>query len=132
MNDTQKAAKALTDFADGPARAAADEAAKAFEQAGERIAQALERAALSGEFSFRDMAASITRDLARLAIENLVLSPLEAALGGASGTAPQAASTPVNVVMNISGVSDASGFQKSQGQISASLARAVTHGQKFT
>ena len=132
MDDTEKAAKALTDFADGPARSAADDAAKAFELAGARIANALERAALSGEFSFRDMAAAITRDLARLAIENFVINPLEAALGGAAGGGTQTAASPVNVVMNISGVSDASGFQKSQGQISASLARAVSYGQKFT
>jgi len=132
MNDTEKAAKALTEFADGPARASADEAAKAFELAGARIANALERAALSGEFSFRDMVAAITRDLARLAIENFVLNPLETALGGAAGNGTQATTNPVNVVMNISGVSDASGFQKSQGQISASLARAVSHGQNFT
>ena len=131
MIETEKAARALSDFADGPAQDAAENAAKAFELAGERIAQSLERAAISGEFSFRDMAAAITRDLARLAINELVLGPLEAALGGSQNSASQGGVNPVNVVMNISGISDASGFQKSQGQISASLARAVAQGQKF-
>lgn len=132
MIDTDKASKALNDFADGPAKDAADLAAQSFEQAGERIAQALERAARSGEFSFRDMAASISRDLAALAIQELILEPLQAVLsGGAKSGGPAQAANPLNIVMNITGVSDASGFQKSQGQISASLARAVAQGQKF-
>ncbi len=131
MIETEKAAAALSKFADGPAKEAADNAAKAFELAGDRIAKSLERAALSGEFSFRDMAAAITRDLAGLALQELVLGPLEATLGGSASPQPQGGANPINVVMNISGINDASGFQKSQGQISASLARAVAQGQKF-
>ncbi|MBL4854844.1 MAG: hypothetical protein JKY25_11485 [Robiginitomaculum sp.] len=128
---SQRAGQALADFAEGPARDAADLAAQSFEQAGERIARSLEQAARSGEFSFRDMAAAITRDLASLAIRELLLEPLGAALGGGqSGGAAQTAN-PLNIVMNITGVNDASSFQKSQGQISASLARAVAQGQKF-
>ncbi|MCF6274914.1 MAG: hypothetical protein L3J05_04040 [Robiginitomaculum sp.] len=132
MIDTEQAEKALSEFAEGPAKDAAELAAQSFEQAGERIAQALERAARTGEFSFRDMAASISRDLAALAIQELILEPLQAALGGAgkSGGSSQQ-QNPLNIVMNITGVNDASGFQKSQGQISASLARAVAQGQKF-
>jgi len=131
MDDTEKAGKALDDFAKGPAKDAADLAAQSFEQAGERIARALESAARSGEFSFRDMAAAITRDLASLAIQELVIDPLSAVLSsGRSGSVSQA-TNPLNIVMNITGVNDASSFQKSQGQISASLARAVAQGQKF-
>ena len=132
MIETDKAEKALSDFAEGPVKDAAELAAQSFEQAGERIAQALERAAQTGEFSFRDMAAAITRDLAALAIQELILDPLQAALsgGGKSGGSSQQ-QNPLNIVMNITGVNDASGFQKSQGQISASLARAVSQGQKF-
>ena len=131
MSDTEKAGKALTDFAQGPAKDAADLAAQSFEQAGERIAKALERAARRGEFSFRDMAAAITRDLASLALQELIAGPLSTTLAsGKPGGAPQAAN-PVNIVMNITGVNDAGSFQKSQGQISASLARAVAQGQKF-
>ncbi len=132
MIDTDKASKALSDFADGPAKDAADLAAQSFEQAGERIAQALERAARSGEFSFRDMVASISRDLAALAIQELIVDPLQDLLSG--GTKPGSSSqsaNPLNIVMNITGVNDAGSFQKSQGQISASLARAVAQGQKF-
>lgn len=139
MNETEEAAQragdALTDFAQGPASQAAENAAQAFELAGNRIANALERAALSGEFSFNRLAASITSDLASLAIQELLLDPLQAALGGSGGLGSSSAGqslNPVSVVMNISGVNDASSFQKSQGQISASLARAVAQGQKFT
>jgi len=131
MSDIEKAGKVLADFAQGPAKDAADLAAQSFEQAGERIALALERAARRGEFSFRDMAAAITRDLASLAIQELVIDPLSAALsGGKAGGASQTVN-PLNIVMNITGVNDASSFQKSQGQISASLVRAVAQGQKF-
>lgn len=131
MIDTDKAAQALTDFADGAAQDAAGAAADYFEQASQRIASSLERAALSGTFSFRDMTAAISRDLASIALREFVFNPLQNALGGKSGAAPEAPANPVNIVMNISGVSDVGGFQKSQGQISASLARAVSHGQKF-
>jgi len=132
MIDTEKAEQALNDFAEGPAKDAADLAAQSFEQASERIAQALERAARSGEFSFRDMAAAITRDIATLAIQELILDPLQAVLSGSAKSGGSAQSqNPLNIVMNISGVSDAGSFQKSQGQISASLARAVAQGQKF-
>ncbi len=135
MDETEKAGKALTDFAEGPAKDAADLAAQSFEQAGDRIARALERAARSGEFSFRHMAAAISRDLAALTIRELLLEPLSAGLssGKPGGVAPT--TNPLNIVMNITGVNDASSFQKSlqksQGQISASLARAVAQGQKF-
>ncbi|MBL4871004.1 MAG: hypothetical protein JKX72_08625 [Robiginitomaculum sp.] len=135
MNDLEKSAQALNDFAQGPAKDAANAAAEYFERAGKRMASALEGAALSGELSIRDMAASIARDLASLAIQDLLISPLEAALRGgnsAGGSAGISQLNPVNIVMNLSGISDASGFQKSQGQISASLARAVAQGQKFT
>jgi len=134
MIDTDGAEKALADFAEGPAKDAAELAAQSFEQASERIAQALERAARTGEFSFRDMAAAITRDLAALAIQELIIDPLSDVLAGATKGSSGGSSqkqNPLNVVMNITGVSDASGFQKSQGQISASLARAVAQGQKF-
>ena len=131
MDETEKAAQALSDFAEGPAKDAADLAAQSFEQAGDRIARALERAARSGELSFRDMAAAISRDLAGLAIRELLLEPLSAALGSGKSSGAVQAVNPLNIVMNITGVNDASSFQKSQGQISASLARAVAQGQKF-
>jgi lambda family phage tail tape measure protein len=133
-NATDRAGDALEKFAQGPAKKAADDTAKAFELAGNRIANALERAALRGEFSFRDLAATITNDLARLALNDLLLTPLQNALQGAFGGGATGGGgiNPVSVVMNISGVSDVGGFRKNQSQISSSLARAVAQGQKFT
>ncbi len=127
---TDKAAQALDAFANGPAKHAADVSAAAFEQAAERIAKALEGAAVSGELSFKDLAAAMSRDLAGLAINEFLLNPLQGLLGGLGGGAA-ASPNPVSVVMNIAGVSDAKSFQKSQGQIAASLSRAVSQGNKY-
>ncbi len=131
---TNDIAESLTAFTQGPGREAAEELGDLFEQAGARIANSLESAALSGEFSFRDLAESITRDLANLAIRELVINPLQSSLQGllssGAGVGNAGQSVP-NIVMNISGVSDAQSLQKSQGQISNALARAVSQGQKF-
>lgn len=136
MNTDNPAADALEGFADGNAIGAADDMAKAFELAGERISAALERAAKSGEFSFSSLAESVTRDLARLAITELFTGPLEHAIGGLGKSLGQSliggsAKPAVNVNMNISGVSNPNSFKQSQGQISAGLARAVADGQRF-
>ena len=58
MDDFDDSARALQSFADGPAFDVADDLARAFEAAGDRISTALERAARSGEFSFNDLASS--------------------------------------------------------------------------
>ena len=133
MNSEEKAAEALQDFADGPAFDAAENVAKAFELAGDRIAKALGSAAQSGELSFSSLAESLTRDLAGLAISELITSPLQQAIGGlGDAILGGGQSSSVNVNMNVSGVSNADSFTRSQGQISASLARAVSSGQRFT
>ena len=133
MNSEEKAAEALQSFADGPAFDAAENVAKAFELAGDRIAKALGSAAQSGELSFSSLAESVTRDLAGLAISELITSPLQQAIGGlGDAILGGGQSSSVNVNMNVSGVSNADSFTRSQGQISASLARAVTSGQRFT
>ena len=132
MNSPDDAAKALDNFANGPAIEAADDVAKAFEFAGERISLALERAARSGEFSFNSLAESISRDLARIAINELFTAPLEQVIGGIGKAITGAAAKPsVNVNMSVSGVTDAQGFVKSQGQISSAIARAVADGQRY-
>jgi len=132
MNSPDDAARALEDFANGSAIDAADDVAKAFEFAGERISAALERAARSGEFSFNSLAQSVTRDLARLAVTELFTAPLQQAIGGLGKAITGSGSKPsVNVNMTVSGVSDAQSFTKSQGQISSTLARAVAEGQRF-
>jgi len=62
-----EAESALAALADGPARAAADSLASAFDRAGERIGASLGKAAATGELSFRKLAQSVVSDLARLA-----------------------------------------------------------------
>ena len=136
MQTHNPAADALDDFADGSAINAAEDMAKAFELAGDRISAALERAAKSGEFSFNSLAESVTRDLARLAISELFTNPLEQAIGGLTKSLGQSLTggpqkPAVNVNMNISGVTNPNSFKQSQGQISAGLARAVADGQRF-
>ena len=139
MIPTDDAANAVADFANGPAMAAADQTAKLFEAAGERIADALETAARSGELSFNALAESAARDLARLAVSELITSPLQGALGSLGaplagplfGIGGGQAKPPVTVNMTVSGVSDPSSFSRSQNQISTSLARAVSAGQRY-
>lgn len=139
--DTNNGVEALQDFADGSgieaAKDSADNIAKAFELAGDRISSALDQAAKSGEFSFNNLAESITRDLARLAITELFTNPLEQALGGLTQSLGVSLTNDfqkpsVNVNMTVSGVTNPDSFKRSQGQISANLARAVADGQRFT
>ena len=135
--NTDDAAQALQNFADGDAIESAENIARAFELAGERISSSLERAAKSGEFSFNTLAESITRDLAKFAVTELFTNPLEQAIGGLGKSLGASLSggfqkPAVNVNMTVSGVSNPDSFKKSQGQISAQLARAVADGQRFT
>lgn len=137
MNATDDAAKAVEDFSNGPAVAAADQTAKLFEAAGERIAGALEDAARSGELSFNSLAESVARDLARMAVSEFITSPLQGALGSFGGSlagnlfSGGAAKPPVTVNMTVSGVTDPASFSRSQNQISTTLARAVSAGQRY-
>lgn len=134
MIDTRNAAQPVADFNVSAASLAADEMAQAFELAGNRIAVALQNAAQTGEFSFSEMTESITRDLASLAIQELVTAPLEGVfstlisntLGGS--LAPQ---NSMNVTLNLSGVNSVNEFKKSETQISAGLARAISQGRKL-
>ncbi len=135
MTQIEHSAGALEDFAARDLSSGADLAAKAFEAAGRRIEAALVKAAKTGELSFHDMAEAILKDLARIAIQQVLTGPLETALGGLgqagySGAA-QSFQSPMNITLNVSGVSDVSSFTRSQGQISAALARAVSDGQRF-
>jgi hypothetical protein len=72
--DLAEAQSALTAFADGPARRAADDTARAFEQAGARIARGLTAAARDGEITFREMAKVILEALARVALDRIFSS----------------------------------------------------------
>ena len=141
MNEFEESAKALNEFAVGSATEAADELSRAFEIAGDRIAQALEKAAKTGEFSFNAMASSIAQDLTRLFVGDLIVDPITDAISGAfgglfgssggltGGGINGGGATTVN--LNISGVSDSGALAKSQGQISSSITRAVASGQRY-
>lgn len=135
MTDTNRAAKAVSEFDIDGASEAAQDMALAFEKAGDRISNALERAARKGEFSFSNMAESITRDLARLAVQELISDPLQSVFSSAiQSVAEQSRSTktsPVNVTMNVSGVSSPSDFKKSDTQLAAGLSRAINQGRKL-
>ena len=133
MDDFDDSARALQSFADGPAFDVADDLARAFEAAGDRISTALERAARSGEFSFNDLASSVAQDLTSLAVDQFITGPitsaLTGALGGLTGGGSSTRNTTVN--LNVSGMSSSQGVQQSQGQISAAIARAVASGQRY-
>lgn len=141
MNSTDDAATAIENFANGPAMVTADQTAKLFEAAGERIASALEGAARSGELSFNALVRNVAHDLASLAISDLITSPLQSTLGSitgqligggsVSGNGGGQSRPPVTVNMTVSGVSDPASFSRSQNQISTSLARAVSAGQRY-
>ena len=135
MTQIDNGSSALESFAARDASEGAELAAKAFEAAGRRIEAALVKAAKTGELSFHDMAEAILKDLARIAIQQVLTGPLETAIGGlgqgGSSRAPQSPAGAMNITLNVSGVSDTSSFARSQGQISAALARAVSDGQRF-
>ncbi len=80
-----RAGDALQALADGPARQAADAIGESFARAGRRIASELQKAARTGEFSFRGMVESILNDLARLAINKVIGGVLGGTLGKALG-----------------------------------------------
>jgi len=129
--ENNSSSELFDDFTNSGAQKAADAAARAFEIAGARIEQTLIKAAKTGELSFNDMAEAILKDLARLAVTQIITNPLQAILPTAGRAPSGPAGSPMNITLNVSGVSDASGFNKSQGQISAALARAVSDGQRF-
>lgn len=59
-----------------------DDVREIFEGVGGAIAEELDRAADSGEFSFKRMGLAIAETLAEIALDRLILGPLEEALGG--------------------------------------------------
>ena len=135
MNTNEEAVRALSEFDLDAAKESADEMAKAFEAAGDRISTALERAARTGEFSFSQMAESVARDLARLAVEELITAPLEGLINSVSsslmGQATGSQKSSVNVTMNVEGVSNPTDFKKSNTQLAAGLTRAISQGRKL-
>ena len=133
MNETQQAADALDSFANGPARDAADALAEAFEQAGERIAGSLERAAQSGELSFSNLADSVLSDLARIAVNELITAPLQGAVSALTSSitgSASAKSAPVTVNLNLPATSGKTAAPPaSSAQIASQVAQAVSRAQ---
>lgn len=108
----------------------ADAIAEAFEAAGARIASSFEDTAKSGELSFNALAETVLKDFAKLAIGELIEAPLTALVDGLTRSLTGGSGAGTTVNMNISGASDPSGFRRSEGQIAATLARAVSLGQR--
>lgn len=136
MQNPNNTVQALTEFDTSGAIEAADDMARAFETAADRIASALERAARAGEFSFSQMAESIARDLAKIAVQELITDPLSDLIHTVTSSVISGqgkAQTPnVNVTMNLSGVTDMAGVKKSETQFAAALTRALSTAQKLT
>lgn len=130
--DTRQAADAIATLDTDGAFRNADEIAEAFEAAGVRIARSLEDAAKSGELSFNSLADSVLKDLAKLAGGALIEAPLNALVDGLTKSLGAGAGSGTTVNMNISGTSDPGGFRRSEGQIAANLARAVSLGRRRT
>ncbi len=129
MTDLNEAADAIASFDAAPAVQSAGEIADAFEAAGARISRSLESAAKSGELSFNAMAETVLSDLARFAVGELIEAPLNALVDGlTNGLGKASSNTTVNI--NVSGSDDPVGFRRSEGQIAATLARAVSLGQQ--
>jgi len=150
-----EATAALQAFADGPARRAADDVAASFERAGQRIARALGRAAFDGELSFKRLAKTILEELAKVALDQVLggKTPFFGAranggavnAGGAylvgergpewfvphqSGSVAPQGGGGVSVHFHLSGGADAGAIARHQGQIAASIARAVAYGRR--
>jgi hypothetical protein len=152
------AAAALQEFAQGPARLAAEEVSVSFERAGERIARALANAAVDGENAFKHLAKVILEELAKIVLQQLFASggketPFFGAragggpvnVGGAylvgergpeifvprqSGAIAASAGAPVSIHFHLGAGADASAITRHQGQIAAAVARAVAYGRR--
>jgi Lambda phage tail tape-measure protein (Tape_meas_lam_C) len=124
------ASAALQDFAQGPARRAADEVGASFERAGERIARALGAAALGGETAFKRMVKTVLEELAKIALEQVLGrgGGSRLSFSGGEGGGKSAAPVIVNFLMGAGG--DANGIARHQGQIAAAIARAVAYGAR--
>lgn len=151
----QEAEQALAQFAQGPARAAADDVAEAFERAGKRIASTLGRAGTDGEAALKRLAKVILEELAKIALGALAKGGAlpffgARAMGGAvtpggayvvgergpelfiphSAGAIAQAGGAVNVHFHLGAGADAQSLMRHQGQIAAQIARAVAYGRR--
>lgn len=152
------AAAALESFVQGPCTRAGEEVGATFERAAQRITRALGSAAVGGETAFKRMVKVIVEELARLALERIFTQGAPKipffgakAAGGAVNAggaylvgergpeifvprqggqiAPQPGSA-VSVHFYLGAGADANSITKHQGQIAASIARAVAYGRR--
>lgn len=119
-----EAEQALSAFAAGPARDAAEAIAQAFENSAERIARAMVGATGDSENAVRRLAKTILEELARTALEDFPPGGGKES-GGAFNGALQSA---VNVHFHLGAGADAQAIARHQGQIAAQVARAVAYG----
>lgn len=158
QNELGAAAAALQEFAQGPARRAAEDVSASFERAGERIARALANAAFDGENDFKRLAKVILEELAKIALQEIFASGGKSssffgarAAGGAvnvggaylvgergpevfvprqAGAIATPAGAPVSVHFHLGAGADAAAIARHQGQIAAAVARAVAYGRR--
>jgi len=149
------ASAALSEFANVRAREAADQIGVVFDRAGERIAAALGRAARSGEVSFKRMAKVVLEELARIALDRFSAKGGAPFFGArAAGGAVNAGGAylvgergpewfvphqsgaiaptggAISVHFHLGAGADAHAITRHQGQIAASIARAVAYGRR--
>ena len=152
------ASAALQAFAQGPARQAAETLGQNFERAGDRIARALGSAANGGEAAFKRLAKVMLEELAKVAMQRIFTEaggklPFFGgkAAGGAvnrgdayrvgergpelfvprqAGEIATAGGDAVSVHFHLPAGADASTITRHQGQIAASIARAVAYGRR--
>lgn len=158
QSELSEASAALKAFAAGPAREAADNVGASFERAGERIATALGRAATGGEAAFKNLVKVALEELARVAL-NQIFSASGAKLpffgaktaggavnaGGAylvgergpevftprqAGSISEPGEGAVSVHFHLGAGADVTAIARHQGQIAASIARAVAYGRR--
>jgi hypothetical protein len=106
---------------------AADQMASAFEMAGDRIEQALGRAARSGKLDFEALVTGLLTDLARFGTQGI----LDQVLAGRGAGASQQAQ-PVSITMNLASGQDARSLSAAQGQIASVIAQAVQSGRRWS
>lgn len=129
------ASAALSAFAHGPAKRAADSVGVSFEHAGQRIARALDSAAVDGEASFKRLAKVVLEELAKVALNQVLSgtspgSDKSAGLAAFSAPLANAVAAPVAIHFHMPGGGDVGTITKHQGQIAASITRAVAYGRR--
>ncbi len=116
----------LEGFARLTAPKLADDFAGSFEAAGERIEQALVRAAKTGEVNFDALISGVLADMARIGA-GAVLDQVFTGLGGLGGGMP-----PVSVNLTMPEGSDVSSIMAAQGQIASAIGQAVMAGGRWS